>query len=288
LTRESDPIPALLHASPENDPAAGISIEEIREPARLKEVEALQVQVWGGDASWVAPSHILYAVGASGGIVLGAYDGNRLVGFVFGLLGRQEGKLYHMSHMLGIHPHYQGKGIGELLKQQQRERALAQGLDLMTWTFDPLEARNAYFNLHKLGALSRSYKENIYGEMADELNRGMPSDRLLVEWHLRAQHPSIAAGRSFATGERTPILTNEAGSPVLQLDEWHRIILPPAGLLLTIAVPPNVQRLKKDDPEAALAWRLATRRAFIWAFERAYTACDFDHDVYLLAPRDIL
>jgi predicted GNAT superfamily acetyltransferase len=246
------------------------------EPAQLKRVEELQVQVWGGNPAWIVPSHILSAAVSSGGILLGAFEGERLVGFVFGLLGQREGRLYHASHMLGIHPDYQGRGLGARLKWRQRERALAQGLDLMTWTFDPIEARNAYFNLHKLGALSRVYQENLYGEMADQINRGMPSDRLLVEWHLRATRPIMEADA------RRPILANEDGSPVLQFDEEA------IGRSLTIAVPPSAQRLKKENPEAALAWRLATRRAFVWAFEHGYAAHDMDHNTYLLAPYDAL
>src|SRR5690348_8212954 len=118
-------------------PVDDITIAPILTMARIQEVEDLQAQVWGFGARGVVPTHVLYTVATSGGILLGAYDSNTLIGFAFGFLGEKEGRRRHVSHMLGIHPDHQGRGVGEALKQRQRAVALEQGLDLMTWTYDP-------------------------------------------------------------------------------------------------------------------------------------------------------
>lgn len=251
---------------------AGMSIAPVTGPARLREIEDLQLRIWGGDPREVIPAHMLYVVEKSGGVLLAAYDRDRPAGFVLGLLGRRNGRPYHVSHILGIHPDYQGRGIGVALKQAQREAALAQGLTLMTWTYDPLEARNAHFNLHKLGATTRTYDPNLYGDMEDDLNRGMPSDRLTVEWQLDRQperHEHVPPGTVI-------LLANEADRPV-------PCSAPPlTGVPLAITIPRNVQRIKAADLSAALTWRLAVRQAFSWAFDRGYRAVDFTGGAYLL------
>jgi predicted GNAT superfamily acetyltransferase len=238
-------------------------------------VEDLQLLVWGDDLRSLVPAHMFYLITSTGGILLGAYAGGKLIGFVAGLLGRREGRLYHASHMLGIHPDYQGGGVGAALKWRQRERVLEQGLELMTWTFDPLQARNAHFNLHKLGAVSRTYRENQYGEMSDSLNRGLPSDRLYVDWWLRDLPPSRPALR-----ETVQILSDHGGKPTLSL------VADALGTPLLVEVPKDVQRLKREDAETALAWRLAARQALSWAFSHGYAVRDFVHGSYVLVPDD--
>ncbi|HEV3310361.1 MAG TPA: GNAT family N-acetyltransferase [Chloroflexota bacterium] len=253
----------------------GVVVEDLQGIAAMEDVEALQGSIWGSDLTWVVPSHLLYIVSDYGGILLGASIDRRLVGFVFGLLGRRDGHLLHASHMLGILPEYQGHGIGAALKNRQRERAREQGLDTMVWTFDPLEARNAYFNFHKLRVSCRTYRPDYYGAMRDTLNQGLPSDRLVVDWDLRD------AGRAFASDTtRAPlaILLDTGGRPALEIPETD------PGRPLAIHVPANIQALRKADPAAALAWRTATRHAFSWAFERGYTARDFSGCAHVLFP----
>jgi predicted GNAT superfamily acetyltransferase len=240
----------------------------------MREVETLQLAIWGSEPSWVVPSHVLYIVAENGGILLGAEVDGKLVGFVLGFLARRGDTLFHASHILGIHPDYQQRGIGAALKWRQRERALEQGLDLMTWTFDPLESRNAYFNLHKLGTSSRTYRENHYGPMEDALNQGLPSDRLLVEWRLRDIPVSPRNG-----DPATEILSSQGGRPELHLDGV------PADVPLAIHIPRDIQALKQEDADAALAWRLAVRQAFSWALDRGYVAADYRGDGYVLLPQ---
>ncbi len=254
-----------------DDLPPGLTIERVQDSGRLREIEDLQLQVWGGDPREVVPTHMLYVVEKSGGILLAAYDRGRLAGFVLGLLGRGDGGLYHASHMLGIHPDYQGKGIGAALKQAQRVQALQQGLTVMTWTYDPLEARNAYFNIHKLGATSRRYHPNLYGDMEDDLNRGMPSDRLTVEWQLDApvRHADVS--------DPGPLLLNQDGKPLL------RPAPSSPGRPLSVAIPPNIQHSKETSLDVALAWRQSVRDALTWAFAHNYRIVDFRAGAYLLA-----
>jgi predicted GNAT superfamily acetyltransferase len=283
MSTEADTSQAASLAHTGGTISPGVTIEDVHDLPRLRAMEDLQELVWGGDYRAVVPAHMLYIVGTSGGIVLGAYLNGQLVGFVLGLLAQRNGRLYHASHMLGIHPDHQGGGIGAALKWQQRERALAQGLDLMTWTFDPLEARNAHFNLHKLGVISRTYLENVYGEMADRLNQGLPSDRLYVEWWLQST-PKSQAGRArqepapTAEGMVT-VLRNDGGTPVVRLDRVP-------GTPLSIEVPDAIQRVKREDPQLALRWRRAQRQALTWAFDHGYVVRDFVRGAYVLVPDD--
>ncbi len=134
----------------------------------------------------------------------GAWAGERLAGFVFGFLGFHEAetarRLKHCSHMLGVHPDFRSAGVGYALKTYQREHVLRQGLDLITWTYDPLLARNAQLNIAKLGAVCTTYLPNLYGAMRDGLNAGLPSDRFQVDWWIAT--PRVADRLGCAPGDR--------------------------------------------------------------------------------------
>jgi chorismate synthase len=258
---------------------AGVTIEEARDQSQFVDIERLQMDVWGMPARDVAPANLLQIIASSGGILLAAYDGAKPVGFVLSLLARRDGRLYQASHMLATDPAYQGRGIGAALKRHQREAALAQGLDLMTWTFDPLIARNAHLNLHKLGAISRTYYENYYGPMDDRFNGGLPTDRLLVEWRLNDPMPPLPL--SVPTPP-TPILIAEEGNPVLRLEQAT------AGAPLSVWVPGDITAIKERDPAAALDWRVALRHALSWAFAHGYVVRDFSAGAYILLPDEML
>lgn len=279
METETGARPASWAASSLGPLPEGFTIEEVRDQERLRELEALQIRVWGMEPLEVVPAAMLYVARTSGGIVLAAYDRGTVAGFVLGLLGQRNGHLYHASHMLGIHPEYQGHGLGAALKWRQRELALAQGLGLMTWTFDPLEARNARLNVHKLGATSHTYYENLYGDMEDKLNWGLPTDRLLVEWDL---HGSPPAFDSVVRTAAAPLLLVEQGLPVPPSRE------PALGGPLLLPVPPDMRALRYADPSASLAWRLAQRQALQWAFARGYAVRDFEGGAYLLLQSDSL
>ena len=166
-----------------------IAIRPITDVTDLSQVEAIQRDVWDlPDDLMIVPIHMLKAVASFGGVLLGAYthEGD-VVGFVFGFLAVHHGLYSHHSHMMGVLPAYRDRGIGRLLKLAQREAVLAQGLDTISWTYDPLESRNAHLNINKLGAVCHTYVRDMYGEMVDGLNAGLPSDRFLVQWKLLSQ-----------------------------------------------------------------------------------------------------
>jgi predicted GNAT superfamily acetyltransferase len=234
------------------------------------------------DGLEVLPIHVLLSVPKNGGLLLGAFNGDELIGYVFGFLGlTDEGKLKQCSHMMGIAPEYQTRGIGYLLKVAQREHLLARGFDLVTWTFEPLASRNAYLNLNKLGVTSCTYLPDMYGPMTDGLNAGLPSDRLQVDWWIASQHVQqrlegtrlpASFEKAFLANEtrRRPSGLLEPGSLHLDAEQvatHHSHVL--------VEIPSDYQVLKTADPDLALAWRLATRDLFQAYFATGFVAMDF-------------
>jgi predicted GNAT superfamily acetyltransferase len=144
----------------------------------------LQREIWGEKDLEVEPATLFVVAAHTGGQVLGAFDGNRLVGYTLALVGLRNGVTYLHSHMTGVHAGYRDRGVGRRLKLLQREEALSRGIRLIQWTFDPLELRNAHFNLNRLGAICRKYLPNLYGVTTSPLHRSLATDRLLVEWRL--------------------------------------------------------------------------------------------------------
>src|SRR3989442_13798918 len=167
-----------------------VEVRLARSHAEFAACEALSRDIWGAAERNVVPRELLLTMQLNGGLVHGAFlpDG-RLVGFCFAFAGVRDGQLRLCSHQLGVIPELRGAGIGIELKQAQRKDALRLGYPLVSWTFDPLEARNAYINLHRLGCVARLYDRDHYGDMEDDLNRGLPSDRLEAEWWLRRPKP---------------------------------------------------------------------------------------------------
>lgn len=163
----------------------------------------LQKEVWNFDDADLVPVRLFVVGEKIGGHVLGAYAGKDMVGFAYGLPGLRGGHTYLHSHMLAVHEQYRNSGLGRALKLFQRELCLVQGLDLIEWTFDPLEIKNAYFNIERLGAIARRYTVNQYGITSSPLQGGLPSDRLIAEWWLKSprvesclrdgKHPAVNA-----------------------------------------------------------------------------------------------
>ncbi|MFK4996846.1 GNAT family N-acetyltransferase [Bacillus sp. N9] len=162
-----------------------IEIRQLHSIEEMNQVQALEDLVWRGDA---IPSHQTLTAIKNGGLMLGAFIQGELIGFNYSFPGFVDGKVYLCSHNMGIHPEFRGKGIGEQLKERQRKTALQMGYHLITWTYDPLETRNAYLNLSKLRAVCHTYVENCYGEMNDGLNNGLPTDRFQVEWWIDSEY----------------------------------------------------------------------------------------------------
>jgi len=260
-------------------------------------VEQLQRDVWGLEEVEVVPDHLLLTAQKNGGLVLGAFDlssgarGGQLVGFIFGLVGLSpDGRIKHCSHMTGVAPDYRNQNLGYHLKLAQREHVLMQGLNLITWTFDPLESRNAYLNFRKLGATCQTYLRDLYGSMRDALNIALPSDRFQVDWHIASTHVADRLGRkrdslslSSLGAEGVPLLNHALpGDPPRPAD----VCLPIQGTRLLIQIPAHFQAIKTIDMGLARAWRLQTRALFEAAFAEGYVATDFlfedDQSCYLL------
>lgn len=144
----------------------------------------LQREIWGEADLEVEPVTLFVVAEGTGGQVLGAFAGGRLIGYTLAVVGYREGTVFLHSHMTGVHRDYRDRGIGRALKLFQREEALGRGIRLVVWTFDPLETRNAHFNLNRLGAIARKYLPNHYGQTTSPLHLGLPTDRLLAEWQL--------------------------------------------------------------------------------------------------------
>ncbi|PWT90651.1 MAG: GNAT family N-acetyltransferase [Proteobacteria bacterium] len=176
----------------------------------------LQREIWGEADLEVEPATMFVVAHHTGGQVLGAFDGGKLVGYTLAVVGLQDGKPYLHSHMTGVRAAYRDRGVGRRLKLFQREDALGRGIRLIQWTFDPFELRNAHFNLNRLGAICRHYLPNLYGETTSPLHRGIPTDRLLPEWHLDSRRV-IAAIENLA---KEPVSAPASIHIPAEIEQW--------------------------------------------------------------------
>jgi predicted GNAT superfamily acetyltransferase len=247
-----------------------VEIRELVELGDLQQLAELFASVWGtGQLSLDA--NILKALTHSGNYASGAYLGGRLVGGLVGWLGGDPRHELHMhSHILGVLPDTEARGVGFDLKQHQRRWCLTRGLRVMEWTTDPLVRRNAYFNLTKLGAEAPRYLVNFYGEMIDGINEGEESDRLLIRWALDSERAEAAASGSAQEldveklrewGQNAIVSVGPSGGPVMA----HS-----SARVLLCQVPEDIVALRHSDPTLARAWRGAMRDALGGALERGY------------------
>jgi predicted GNAT superfamily acetyltransferase len=179
---------------------SGLTLRTCHTVGEFRQTVALEKEVWGFDDIELIPARLFVVAEKIGGHILGAYDGSSLVAFAFGLPGVRQGRAYIHSHMLAVKESLRNTGLGREMKLFQRELALSEGYDLIEWTFDPLEIKNAYFNLERLGAIARHYVVNQYGITTSPLQGGLPSDRLVAEWWLRS--PRVE--ETLRTGQRPP------------------------------------------------------------------------------------
>lgn len=241
----------------------------------------LEREVWGySDAEDVVPPPVLIVSIKRGGILLGAYDeAGQMKGFVYSLPAVKDGRLTQWSHMLGVTPEAREGGLGMRLKLAQREDALKMGIDLIEWTFDPLQALNAHLNFAKLGVVASEYEENVYGDSSSPLHRGSPTDRLIAEWHLTRPH---VERRLFQPSQPLIRDGSVASAPVVNpAKAGHRWIRPGALDLsadarrILVEIPAGFGDMQAADPALGLEWRLHTREVFQTYFKRGYQAVDF-------------
>lgn len=272
-----------------------ILIRALKTPDDMAAAEALQQEVWGSPDREVVPVVELISAATAGGCVAGAFEGEAMVGFVYGIWGLRDARFYHYSRMLAVTKRLRGRGLGLRLKLHQREHTLGRGVNLMRWTYDPLEGPNAALNVGKLGVVADEYIENYYGFKHDALNRGMPTDRFFVKWFL--DDP----GTIDRIEGRRPVppvgVLLETGAPLLDAVAREDGFLEPAvrplaetATGLRMEIPPDIQAVKASDLDLALRWRLAVREASHAAFDAGFRVEDFrsaEHEgrrrsVYLL------
>jgi predicted GNAT superfamily acetyltransferase len=264
------------------------TIHLLETPEEMTAVEALQRLVWSGSETDVIPAHMLLAAVHNGGLVLGAFVEAVLVGVSFGFPGiytTPDGPcLKQHSHILGVHPNWNGKGIGFALKRAQWQMVRKQGLDHITWTYDPLLSRNAHLNISRLGTVCNTYLRSEYGEMRDDLNAGLPSDRFQVDWWLNTDRVE----RRLSQNARPALTLDHYRTTEAVLFEAHTGQGPapyppeePSSLtstLLLIEIPPDFPSLKVNNLPLARDWRYYTREVFEKAFASGYLVTDFVHD----------
>ncbi|MEW6284855.1 MAG: GNAT family N-acetyltransferase [Chloroflexota bacterium] len=264
-------------------------IKLLETPEEMTLVEELQRLVWPGSETDVVPAHVFITAVHNGGLVLGAFQNDELIGFVFGFPGLDftpDGpRPKHCSHMMGVKPGVRDSGIGFALKRAQWQMVRKQGIDHITWTYDPLLSRNAYLNIAKLGAVCNTYRRAEYGEMRDGLNVGLPSDRFQVDWWVNTRRVERRLSKrprrplkleDFSKADLHPLYTPLFGTLNLPRPPEH--FAPLEGRLLLAEIPSDFPALKETDFALARDWRFFTREVFETAFAAGYLVTDFLHD----------
>ncbi len=246
------------------------SIEDYRD------TEKVQLQAWGMREAELVPLHILRPINEKGGLVLNAYDDTgRAVGTTIGFFGNHKRKLIFYSHMTGVIPEFQGRGVGRALKLKQRQFAMARGLDLICWTYDPMQSQNNWFNLSKLGAISRIYYLNYYGEMPDRLNRGLATDRFLAEWWIRSPRVRTALASRRKLEQHEAVSESAILNPTL-IENEMRVpsgkTFKPTSRVAFIEIPSSYDRLREVNSAILQKWRKDTRKLYTSCFRLGYVA----------------
>ena len=246
---------------------AGIEIRRLTELPEFTEAVALQKLIWGFQDVELLPVRLFVVATKVGGQAIAAFDGARMIAFLLAIPGLKQApdgpRTYLHSHMLGVVAEYRNAGVGRLLKLEQRREALERGISLVEWTFDPLELKNAYFNIERLGAVVRRYVLNQYGVTSSALHGGLPTDRCVAEWHLDS--PRV---RAVVDGEAPPARSFAA----------------------RISVPADIASLRRDEPARARAIQGGISASFVDAFHRGLAVTGFEtsaeYGTYLLGPWD--
>lgn len=230
-----------------------VAIRKCHELADMHACVALQKEVWGFTDIELVPLRLFVVADKIGGQVMGAFEGNELVGFAFAIPGHRNGHPFLYSHMLAVRKDHRNSGLGRRLKLFQRDDAIARGFELMEWTFDPLEIKNAYLNIEKLGAIARRYNVNQYGITSSPLQGGLPTDRLVAEWWLKSERVASV----LSTGQIPEIKTET-----------------------TISVPPQIYEWKASPATRAQAQQVQdeNRPQFLNAFSQGFSVLGYERD----------
>lgn len=256
---------------------ADVVLRELHDPSVMIEASALLASVWKLEPHRVhIDPGLLVALAHAGNYVVGAYRGDRLVGVCVGFFAEPLGTRLQ-SHIAGVVPELSGSGVGQALKLHQRAWGLERGLRTIAWTFDPLISRNAYLNIHRLGAAAEEYLVDFYGVMTDGVNRGQASDRMLVVW-------DIAAG-----SRPVPVPEPRAGDAALSIGDDGG---PVRGSVLTeyctVAVPRDIEALRLTDAGMAARWRLVLRDTLGTLLDGGWRVIDFARSSHYVLRRESL
>ncbi len=270
-------------------------IRILETPEEMEQAEYLQAIVWPGSDLDVVPGHMMLTAAHNGGLVLGAFEGEKMVGMLFGFVGLYavpDGlHLKHCSHQMGVLPDARDSGIGFALKRAQWQIVRQQGIDRITWTYDPLMSRNGRLNIGRLGAVCNTFLRSLYGEMRDGLNAGLPSDRLQVDLWVNTNRverhmsdkpmPPLTLTDCEAAGVQALYQVNLDANFVRPPESYN---IPDAAMLL-MEIPSDFLKLKEADFELARAWRFFSRDVFETCFSAGYLVTDFVFDTRHNKPR---
>lgn len=253
---------------------SNITIRDIDELKQMRAVEELQKEIWGIPDLDVAPLTHLVATREAGGVLIGAFDEDQLAGFIYGFPSIERGQLAHHSHMLAVKQSYRDLDLGRQLKLAQRERVIGQGIELMSWTFDPLQSLNAYFNFNKLGVVSDRYLVDFYGKDASSFLHQTGTDRLWVSWFLsseRVKRRVSGVNNIEHINVEVPLVQVEVDGEPRRNEASSSLIRNAAA----IEIPGNINQLQLESPAKALKWREETRWAFTEALKAGYLVAGF-------------
>jgi predicted GNAT superfamily acetyltransferase len=227
-----------------------IDVRPLTDREDLKSVVKLQRQIWGFEDVDLIPLRLFVVASKIGGQVYGAFDGAKLVGFCMAIPGlKPGGKTYLHSHMLGVLPEYRNAGVGRILKLTQRDDALSRGIDLIEWTFDPLEIKNAFFNMQRLGAIVRRYVPNQYGTTSSPLHGGLPTDRCIAEWWISSPRVTTILEGGYFTHNAVEV---------------------------RIAIPSDIATIRANEPSRAREIQQKACEQFRLAFDRGLAVIGFE------------
>jgi predicted GNAT superfamily acetyltransferase len=238
-----------------------IQVRVLHETSEFEEAVRLQQQIWGFDEIELLPVRLFVVASKIGGQAMGAYDGGRMIAFLLAIPGIRGEQPYLHSHMLGVLPEYRDRGVGRLMKLEQRRNALARGIRVVEWTFDPLELKNAFFNIERLGVIVRRFNPNQYGTTSSHLHGGLPTDRLVAEWRLdSARVEAVVGGQSSA-------------QPCVEA---------------RVSVPSDIAQIRATEPARAREVQRAIGEQFQSNFARGLAVTGFERSpeagTYLIGP----
>jgi len=226
----------------------------------FRQCEEVQKQVWG---TYAVAAEVLSVTQKNGGAVLGALVGGKVVGFLYAFLARRHGRFLHWSHMMAVLTGFRDRGLGFRMKLMHRKLALTQGIKSIGWTYDPLQSRNAALNLLRLGAEVEEYIPNYYGQFPSRIEKGLPSDRFVVNWRIGSKHVEnrLFGNQSQPAWKPAPCI-NETGIDSRRFLTNGRIHLRLDAPRLLLEIPPDTDAIREGSPRLGLQWRLRTRQAF--------------------------